>query len=156
MRITDVLEAGCVKVPVKAVDKRDAIFELVDLLAERSGLAAAGLGEELREAVWERETTRTTGIGHGIGIPHGKTDGIDRPWMAIGRVGTPLEFGAIDGKPVELIILLVSPEDQTRPHMEALARISRLLTDEPFRNQLKKASDAAALFGLIDVRESES
>lgn len=153
MRLTDILQPDCVKVPLEAQGKQDAIYELVDLLADRTAVTDA---EGLKQAVWQREMTRTTGIGHGIGIPHGKCEGVDRLRMAIGVPPAPLEFGAIDNRPVDLIILLASPVDQTGPHIQALAKISRMLTDERFRAALKKAESADALYQLIAQHEAEA
>lgn len=153
MRLTEILQPDCVKVPLAATTKQESIFELVDLLADCSGVSDS---TSLRQAVWQRETTRTTGIGHGIGIPHGKSDGVDRLRMAIGRMAKPCEFGAIDGRPVDLIILLVSPLDQTGPHIQALAKISRLLTSEKFRAAMRSARDGETLYKLIVQHEAET
>lgn len=150
MRLTDILKPDCVKVPLQATDKQSAINELADLLTAQCGLSC---NEDLRTAIWQREQTRTTGIGHGIGIPHGKCAGVDELRMAIGKADTPIEFGAIDGKPVTLILLLASPQDQTGPHIQALARISRLLTDEQFRADLLACDDAASMYDLIAQRD---
>ncbi|MEX0885525.1 MAG: PTS sugar transporter subunit IIA [Phycisphaeraceae bacterium] len=150
MRLTEILQPDCVKVPLEAGRKQDAIAELVHLLVDRTGITGA---DELNQAIWQRETTRTTGIGHGIAIPHGKSAGVDRLRMAIGKPAQPLDFGAIDGQPVELLLLLASPEDQTGPHIQALARISRMLTDAEFRTAIKNASTAEELYQLIQDRE---
>ena len=75
--------------------------------------------------------------------------------MAIGRADPPIEFGSIDGKPVTLIFLLASPEDQTGPHIQALAKISRLLTDADFRDRLGAAGNGDELYTLIRDREAE-
>ncbi|MEQ9454872.1 MAG: PTS sugar transporter subunit IIA [Phycisphaeraceae bacterium] len=152
MRLTDILQPDCVVVPLTGTDKHAVIDELAEMLAEKSPIASA---DELKQAIWQREQTRTTGIGHGIGIPHGKASGVDRLRMAIGRPAEAIDFGAIDGKPVDLIILLASPLDQTGPHIQALAKISRMLTDEALRNDLKQAPDSASLYELI-VRHEES
>ncbi|MEX0654109.1 MAG: PTS sugar transporter subunit IIA [Phycisphaeraceae bacterium] len=153
MRLTDILQPECVKVPLVAGDKQEAIYALVDLLASVTGIDDA---EQLKQAVWQRETTRTTGIGHGIAIPHGKSAGVDQLCMAIGRTAEPLEFKAIDGKPVDLILLLVSPQDQTGPHIQALAKISRMLTDDAFRSALKSAPDAEQAYQLIVDHEAKA
>ncbi len=150
MRITDILQPDCVKVPLVASTKQEAVFELVDLLCEHTPVSEA---ETLKEAVWARETTRTTGIGHGIGIPHGKISGCDGLRMAIGRC-EPIEFGAIDGKPVELIFLLASPIDQTGPHIQALAKLSKMLVDADFRNRLKTV-DATTVYRMISEMEAQ-
>lgn len=152
MRLTDILQPDCIRVPLRAADKRAAIDELADLLAARGMISDAA---ELKAAVWQRESTRTTGIGHGIGIPHGKSKACRKLCMAVGITERPLEFGAIDGKPVELIILIASPMDQTGPHIQALAHISRMLTDEILRGRIKTAKDAAQLHRLIEQYEAQ-
>jgi len=152
MRLSEILQPECVKVPLDATDKQSAIFELIDLLADQARIDDH---EALKQAVWQRESTRTTGIGHGIGIPHGKTKNCDRLRLAIGVPAAPVEFDAIDRKPVDLIILLISPEDQTGPHIQALAQISRILTDERLRDALKHAGSGEELFQLISNYESQ-
>lgn len=153
MRLTEILQPECVKVPLVATAKQAAIFELVDLLVAKAGIEG---GSELKDAVWQRENTRTTGIGHGIAIPHGKSAGISRLSMAIGITASPIDFGAIDGKPVSLIFLLASPREQTGPHIQALASISRMLTDDTFRAALKQASNAEAVYTMIAEHEAGS
>lgn len=153
MRLTGILRTDCVKIPLVATDKQAAIYELVDLLADGEGLDGH---DELREAVWKREQTRTTGIGHGIAIPHGKISGCDRLCMAVGKADPPIEFGAIDDKPVELIFLLASPVDQTGPHIQALAQISRILTDGEFRIAMRAAESAEQVYALIADEEAKA
>jgi fructose-specific phosphotransferase system IIA component len=153
MRLTDILQAGCVKMPVSAGGRQEAIFELADVLWAQGLVRDAA---ELKEAVWKREQTRTTGIGHGIAIPHGKVTSCERLCMAIGKAATPIDFAAIDGKPVELIILLASPLDQTGPHIQALARISRMLTEEAIRARMKAATTASELYDLIVQHETQT
>ncbi len=151
MRLTDILKSDCVRVPLEATDKRHAIFELVDLLAEKNPV---GDKVALREAVWRREMIRTTGIGHGLAIPHGKVAGCKSLCMAVGVTREPIDFGAIDGEPVQLIILLASAADQTGPHIQALAQISRLMTDAEFRNALKRAATSDEFYHLIAAQET--
>ena len=153
MRLTDILQPDCVKVPLVGEDKQGCIYELVDLMVEHTDIKDA---EGLKEAVWQREQTRTTGIGHGIGIPHGKAASCDELRMAIGRPAQPMEFGSIDGKPVNLIILLASPLDKTGPHIQALAKISRLLVSEDLRDALQEAESAQALYDLLVQHENEA
>lgn len=152
MRLSEILRTDCIKVPLVSTDKQAALYELVDLMGEVGAVTEV---QQLKDAVWERESTRTTGIGHGIGIPHGKTGCLDELHMAIGLPASPIEFGAIDGKPVELIILLASPADQTGPHIQALAKISRILTDDTFRDAVKKAESAEQLYEMLIQHEAE-
>ena len=121
MKLTEILQPACIRLPLEATTKEGVIYELADVVID---CASIPNGPELKEAIWKRENTRTTGIGHGIAIPHGKAAGIDTLQMAIGKADPPIEFGSIDGKPVTLIFLLASPEDQTGPHIQALAKIS--------------------------------
>ena len=151
MRITDILESTCIKVPLESRDKQAAIYELVDVLAEYSDISDA---DALKQAVWNRETTRTTGIGHGIGIPHGKAPGCTQLRMAVGVAAEPIEFGSIDGKPVRLVFLLASPPDQTGPHIQALAVISRMLTDDERRIAMQNAKTPEALYQLIEDHQN--
>ncbi len=153
MRLTDILQPDCVKVPLEGDSKQACIYELIDVLVDHTAVQDA---EALKDAVWQRELTRTTGIGHGIGIPHGKSDCVDELRMAIGRPAEPLDFGAIDGKPVNLIILLASPLDKTGPHIQALAKISRLLVSEDLRDALQEASTAQDLYNLLLHHENEA
>lgn len=153
MRLIDILQPDCVKVPLASTEKKQAVFELADLLVEHTPIRDC---DELKKAIWDRELTRTTGIGHGIGIPHGKTAGVDQLRMAIGLAPEPIEFGAIDGRPVELVILLASPQDQTGPHIQALAKISRMLTEPDFREALKRVESAEDLYNMIAQHEAEA
>jgi len=150
MRLTEILEPGCIKVPLDATDKQSAIYELVDLLNAQGKITDV---EKVRQAVWERESTRTTGIGHGLAIPHGKCDCCESLTMAVGRASQPIDFQAIDGQPVSLIILLVSPADQTGPHIQTLATVSRMMTNADFRQAIREATSADEVYRLIEAQE---
>ena len=152
MHLTEILKPDFIRVPLEATAKQAVIFELVDLLAEKVGLTDS---QPLRDAVWSREMTRTTGIGHGLAIPHGKLTGLGGLCMAMGVAREPIEFGAIDGCPVELVMLLASPIDQTGPHIQALAQISKVMTDAAFRNQLKTAESAEGLYATLQAWEQQ-
>ena len=151
MNLLDIVSEDCIRVPLEADDKQGVINELVDLLSA-SGLAADA--DSLKSAVWTREQTRTTGIGHGLAIPHGKCTGLKGLAMAIGKPAEPLEFEAIDGQPVRLVVLLASPPDRTSDHIQALARISRLMTMEAFREQIYAAESAQQVHTLLKGQES--
>lgn len=152
MILTQILQPTCIKVPLESKDKYSVITELVDLLAENRLIQDR---EAALDAVFTRERTRSTGIGSGIAIPHGKCGGVKELVMALGIAREPIPFESVDGKPVSIVILLVSPQDQTGPHIQALARISRLLLDEEFKNALERASSAQAACELLSNRESK-
>jgi len=151
MRLTDILKPQNIKIPLQATAKTDAIRELVDLLATNGEVADP---KKVLDSVLDREATRTTGIGNGLAIPHGKCTGTDHLVMAIGRPATPIDFQAIDGRPVTLIWLLGSPPDKTGQHIHALARISRLMTIDKFRQAVAGAKTAQELYDLIVQQEN--
>lgn len=150
MNLLDIITVDCIKAPLASSDKKGVIDELVDILVSCSRVSD---GQALKEAVWTREQTRTTGIGHGLAIPHGKCGGMGSIAMAIGKPKSPMNFEAIDGKPVHLIVLLASPPDKTSDHIQALARISRLMTMDRFREQIYGAESAQQIFDLLKSQE---
>lgn len=150
MNLMEILSPECIRAPLAATEKRAAIDELIDLLAASGRTTDPVL---LKEAVWARERTRTTGIGRGLAIPHGKCAGVPDLVMAIGKPAAPMEFQAIDNRPVQLIVLLASPPDRTSDHIQALARISRLMTMEDFREEIYRASTPAAIYDLLKAQE---
>jgi PTS system fructose-specific IIA component len=151
MNLLDLLTPGSIRAPLHADDKKGVIHELVDLLVGEGKVAD---GTALKEAVWTREQTRTTGIGHGLAIPHGKCAGLSGLAMAIGKPAEPMDFEAIDGQPVRLIVLLASPPDRTSDHIQALARVSRLMTSEAFRQEVYDAAGPEAIYELIVAQEN--
>lgn len=150
MKLLDYLAPQSVKAPMKATTKRDAIDELVDVLA------ATGVVHDpqaLKDAVWQREQTRTTGIGFGLAIPHGKCAGVDNLAIALGKPAEPMHFESIDNQPVRLIVLLASPLDRTSDHIQALAHISRLMNLEEFREKIYEAETSEQVYRLIKEQE---
>jgi fructose-specific phosphotransferase system IIA component len=150
MKLLDIISNDCIKAPLSARDKHGAIDELVDLLGASGRVKNAS---QLKEAVWTREQTRTTGIGHGLAIPHGKCAGVENLAVAIGRPAEPMEFAAIDGKPVRLIILLASPPDKTSDHIQALAHIAKLMSMEDLRERISSAANGAEIYELLKSQE---
>jgi fructose-specific phosphotransferase system IIA component len=153
MQLTEIVELSCIKVPLKAADKNQAITELMDLLDQNGKLKDY---QVVLKAVVDREAVRSTGVGQGFAIPHGKTSGVDHLVMALGKTEKPIDFDSIDGQPVTMIILLLSPADQTGPHIQAIARISRLMTDKDLRRQLWSSSSAQQIYQHITDHENKS
>ncbi|MBP8233897.1 PTS sugar transporter subunit IIA [Rhizorhabdus sp.] len=102
----------------------------------------------------ERERLGSTGFGAGIAIPHGKIDGLDRVVGLFARLGTPIDFAAIDDLPVDLVFLLLSPVDAGVEHLKALARVSRRLRDKTFVAKLRGAGSDDALYALFATGET--
>lgn len=153
MNLLDIITPECIKAPLASVDKKGAIDELVDLL---SGIRRVADAKALKDAVWTREQTRTTGIGHGLAIPHGKCAGMSSLAMAIGRPAQPMDFQAIDGQPVRLVVLLASPPDRTSDHIQALARISRIMMMDDFRQRVYAATSAGEIYQLLASQEARA
>ena len=149
--ILDILSKDSIKVPFEVDSKQAAIDGLIELLGEQGHIDDV---EDMKHVVWERENQRSTGIGEGIAIPHGKSDKVNRLFLAIGIPTTPIEFGSIDGKPVKLLALLVSPADRIAEHIQALGRISRLMGNEEFRESAYEASSPAELYEQITALQS--
>lgn len=150
MLLTELLSIERIKIPLESQNKDDLLRELVDV--------AAGPGapdrEDLLRAVREREAVLSTGIGHGVAIPHGKSSAVNDLRMAAGRSAGPVDFDALDGEPVRLFFLLVGPESAAGPHIKALSRISRLVRKDEVREKLVAARNAAEF--LDALREAES
>lgn len=151
MNILDILLPNAIKVPLDSSEKHSAIDELVDLLHD---ISAINDPLTLKKVVWEREQQRSTGIGEGLAIPHGKAKCAEHLAMAIGVPKEPLEYGAVDGKPVSMLILLASPPDKTADHIQALGKISRLMGNDKFRHSTYNAESAEELFNLFKDAET--
>ena len=147
MKITEILEKDCLRVPLQAAEKTAVITELVDLLHARGQFSDR---DEVLRAILAREQTRSTGIGLGLAVPHGKTHACAKLIMAVGKPAKPLEFDSADGRPCTLIVLLASPMDQTGPHIQALAHISRLWQTESFRRAVAQAATPDDLYAAIE------
>ena len=150
MQLKDILRRENIKAPLAAKDKKEAIKELVELLAANKDVKNPDL---VLASVLERESIRTTGVGYGLAIPHSKCGGVNKLTIAIGKPEQPMDFQSLDGQPVYLIVLLVSPPEQTGAHIQSLASISRLMTVDAFRSKLKAAKTADEIYDAIAAQE---
>jgi fructose-specific phosphotransferase system IIA component len=152
MVLTQILQQKCIKVPVLSRDKQSVITELVDLLNANKLLHDRDVA---LQSVLAREQTRSTGIGGRIAIPHGKSNAVNDLVVGMGIAQKPIEFDSIDGRPVTIIILLISALDKTGPHIQALATISRLMLDEEFKQRLEMAGSPQEAYKLLQEKESQ-
>ncbi len=152
MKIVDFLNEKAVTADIKASNKEGVIRELVDLLAKAEGIKSK---EDLVKTLLNREALGSTGIGQGVGIPHGKTNTVKKLVAAFGICHEGVNFDALDGEPVYIFFLLVAPEDSAGPHLKALARISRLLKDKFFRESLKSLTDEKAILKLLREEDAK-
>lgn len=150
MKITDILQKELIQLPLQATEKTAAITELIDLLHEHGKLDDR---DQVLNAVLTRENTRSTGIGMGLAVPHGKSHGCRKLTITIGKTSTPIDFDSVDSKPCNFIVLLASPVDQTGPHIQALASVSRLWLNEHFRNDILQSNNADDIYNAIVKHE---
>ena len=143
--LSAILPASQVLVSVDATSKKRA-FEEAGLLFE----ALHGLNRALiTDSLFARERLGSTGLGHGVAIPHGRIKGLKQPLAAVFQLANPIGFDAPDEQPVRLMIFLLVPEAATQKHLEILSEIAELLSDSALREQMKDSTDAAALHGLL-------
>jgi mannitol/fructose-specific phosphotransferase system IIA component (Ntr-type) len=152
MQLTDIVTLPRIKVPLAGISKDQVIEELVELLGANGDVMDR---DSALHAVLERENTRTTGIGNGLAIPHGKCAAVRELVMAVGKPAVGVDFDSIDGKPVTVVALLLGPVEQVALHIQALARISRLFALQSFRKQIDDASTAEAVYSAITEKERE-
>lgn len=145
MAIADLLDGVGVAPKANASSKRQAMSMVAEVAARAFGIAAPLVLEPLLE----REAAEPTGIGHGVAIPHAQVAGLDRIRGVFIRLETPVEFGAVDDEPVDLIFALFTPRDSGPQRLLALARISRLLRQASLREQLRRARSGDAIYALL-------
>ena len=152
MKILDVLRKQSITVDLKATDKKGVLEELVASVAAFSN----AVPEEMVRVLLDRERLGSTGIGNGIGIPHGKLKGLEKLVLGFGISRKGVDFESMDNRPTYLFFLLITPEDSTGPHLKLLARISRILKSVPFREKLMNAADQDEIFELIREADGEA
>lgn len=145
MKIVDVLQKDAILVDLKSHDKKGVIEELVQPVAQIAGVRY----EELARVLMERERLGSTGIGGGIGIPHGKLKGLKSLLLGFGLSREGVNFASIDGKPTHIFFLLVTPENSIDVHLKLLAQISRILKNEMFKERLLAAGDPEEVLEII-------
>lgn len=151
MKILDVLQKETVVIDLKSKDKPGVLNELVTPVARISNSSH----EEMVKVLMERERLGSTGIGGGIGIPHGKLKDLQNLLLGFGLSRDGVDFESMDGKPTYLFFLLITPEDSTDLHLKLLARISRLLKKEPFKELLLKATSPEEVISIIREEDNE-
>ena len=151
MEINDLLVPEGVVADLKATSKKQALQDLAKRAAEVSGLHERAIFDVLVE----RKRLGTTGVGNGIAIPHGKLASLDRLHGLFARLEQPIDFHAIDERPVDLIFVLLAPENAGADHLKALARISRLLRNIGICDKLRGTDSAEALFAILTESQED-
>ncbi len=148
MDLADILSREQITPDLRATNRWEAIDELIGNLVT-TGKIQPGDRDAVTAAVKKRETSMSTGIGFGIGIPHASTDLIYEVVGALGRSRTGVNFDALDNQPVKLVMLFLVPQGQFQKHLHTLANIAKLLHKAEFREALEKAPDGESMLAVI-------
>lgn len=152
MRITDLLDKRSISLTAAPKTKGEALDMAVDLMMAGGKVSDR---EAYRAQVYEREEESTTGIGEGIAIPHGKCDAVTKPGLAAMVVRDGVEFDSLDGKPVTLLFLIAAPNTEDNVHLDVLSKLSVLMMDEKFADDLRNAGSVDEFLSIIDRADEE-
>lgn len=151
MKILDVLQKEAILPDLTSRDKKGVIEELVSAVTRIANVNQ----EDLVRVLMDRERLGSTGIGGGIGIPHGKLSGLESLILSFGLSRKGVDFESMDGRPTHIFFLLITPENSTGLHLKLLARISKILKNDLFKAKLLKAADRDEIFDAIKEEDEE-
>ena len=149
MDLGELLDPGAITLKLRASSKRQAL----SLVAEIAARALDAPAAEITSKLMARERLGSTGVGHGVAVPHARLKGLERMHGVFVRLDTPVDFGAVDEQPVDLIFALLAPADHPAEHLRALAKVSRALRQSDLREQLRQARSVDAIRALF-VRDA--
>ncbi len=152
LKITDILAPSCVHLDMNVSDKTDLLTQLVDVVVGTGGVKDR---DTLLKVILDREKLMSTGIGYGVALPHGKSNVVERSVAAVATLREPIDFDALDDKPVNIVLLLVGTEDNVGAHLRLLSRISRMVGSEQFRTNLLAAHSVEDVLDLFSTYEEE-
>jgi PTS system nitrogen regulatory IIA component len=145
MQLSDFIDFDAINTRLSGGNKRSLLQQMSNLAAQRLGVDAA----EIQASVSEREQLGSTGFGQGVAIPHGKIEGLSRIYGLFARLAEPIDYKAIDGRPVDLVFLLLSPVNAGAEHLKALAAISRVTRNVPTLEKMRGARSRDALAAVL-------
>jgi len=152
MKISDILKEEQIKVNLESKTKSDAIKELVDLLRNSDSVLD---NKEVLKSIIERENTMSTGIGNGVAIPHGKCSGVKNLIGSLGIAKEGIAFDSMDGKPVNIVFVLIAPTGPSGPHIKALSVVSKILNSNDTRKRLLKCNTPEEVFYVLENEEKK-
>lgn len=152
MRITDLLDKRSISLTGTPKTKSEALDQIIDLMVKSGKINDR---EAYRAQVYEREEESTTGIGEGIAIPHGKCDAVTKPGLAAMVIKDGVEFDSLDGQPVSLMFLIAAPNTKDNVHLDVLSKLSVLLMDEGFADDLRNARSVEDFLSIVDQADEE-
>ncbi|MCD6441158.1 MAG: PTS sugar transporter subunit IIA [Candidatus Marinimicrobia bacterium] len=146
MKLTEILTTDLILYPVKATTKEEVISQLIDVLVKNGKLTEP---EEAKSAVFKREELMTTGVGKGVALPHGKYAHTEEVLISFGISKEGVNFDAIDGQPVYIFVMLLTPEKYPGKHLKLLSKFSRMLNIAECREELLGADSAAEIAEIL-------
>jgi len=152
MNLFTLLDEQTVLPNLKAENKEQVISDLIDTL---KGKLDAETVESIRESVFERERIMSTGVGKGLAIPHCKTKAVDQNYAAFARLESPLDFNSIDNEPVQIIFLLIGPDNNHSQHIKLLSRISRLMNSASFHDKILNSQTSEVIIEAFQEEEEK-
>ncbi|MBV8549464.1 MAG: PTS IIA-like nitrogen regulatory protein PtsN [Alphaproteobacteria bacterium] len=145
------LPAQSVLIDVEAESKKDLLQSVAQVASGQSGLDS----HVIFDVLWEREKLGSTGVGYGIAIPHGRVPGVEKVVGLFARLKSPLAYESLDEKPVDLVFLLMAPENAGADHLQALSAVSRLLRNKALCQNLRTAKDAESIYRFLTETEPD-
>jgi len=150
MKISEVLSIDKVVPELKGNTKTEIIDELIELFKDDERVLDI---EKVKSAVYEREKIMSTGVGHGFGIPHCKTNAVTEIIAAFGKTKKPVEFDALDGEPVNMVFLLIGKDNLVAAHIKLLSKISHMMNKPEFREKILVSKTAEEIYSLFIEEE---
>lgn len=150
MKIYELLRSGKVSIGLKAKNKEDVLGKTLQFVAP---FISSSLFEVVQSAVLERESIMSTGVGKGLAIPHAKVAGLDKNHAVFVILKHAIEYQAIDGEPVDMLFLIIGPQDRSSEHIKLLSRISRLMNSDEFRKTLKACTSSEEVVDAFKYEE---
>ncbi len=150
MRISEILTEQVIAVGLAASSKDDVLEKMIELVGRSPSVKDL---DKVRNAILERERIMSTGVGRGVAVPHGKTDGVTDTVAAFAITAEPVDYKALDDQPVQLVFLLIGRENSVGVHLKLLSRISRLMSNEQFRSRLLATKSPAEVLDLFRKEE---
>ncbi len=150
--LSQILPPANVLLDVSVTSKKRALEQVALLFENNQGLERAAVFDNL----FARERLGSTGLGHGVAVPHGRIKNIDRPWAAFMRLSSPVAFDAPDGQPVDILLVIVVPEDATQQHLDILAEVAQRLSDESVVRALRSDTDVLRVHELLTARSASA
>jgi PTS system nitrogen regulatory IIA component len=152
MALADLLHPDAIIPALKVTSKKQLLQELATKAAKLTGVSE----REIFDVILQRERLGSTGVGHGIAIPHGKLSGISSIKGIFARIESPVDFEALDDEPVDLVFLLLAPEGAGADHLKALSRIARVLRHQELVAKLRQTDSASAIYAFLNEEQANN